>query len=349
MAAAAAIGLAACSASASSSPTTPTTVTLSTIATTEAPTTTSTTIATTTTEAPSTTTTVVKVPITRTLSSGSNGADVKMVQQRLKDLHFDPGPLDGRYGTTTVEAIWAYQHLNGLPDDGKVTPDLWSRLQDPWAPTEMEADGGPNHVEIDLKKQVLVLYQNDTAALITHISSGTGKPYCEKGFCSVAGTPGGAYAFTWRHTGWLESRLGQLYNPVFFNQGIAVHGSLSVPDHPASHGCIRIPMHIAEYFPSLVSRGDGVFVFDGVKTPRQYGAQAPPGDTKDPNYVDPNTTTTGATNAPVDATTIPVPTTIPATTTVPGSTTVAPTTVPPTTATTGTSGTTSTTGTAGLH
>jgi hypothetical protein len=54
--------------------------------------------------------------------------------------------------------------------------------------------------------------------------------------------------------------LGSLYNPVYFNGGIAVHGSRSVPGQPASHGCIRIPMGAAEWFPSAVHIGMPVHV-----------------------------------------------------------------------------------------
>ena len=57
--------------------------------------------------------------------------------------------------------------------------------------------------------------------------------------------------------------LGGLYNPFYFNGGIVVHGYVSVPIGPASHGCVRIPMHISEYFPSIVSYGDPVYVFGG--------------------------------------------------------------------------------------
>jgi hypothetical protein len=57
--------------------------------------------------------------------------------------------------------------------------------------------------------------------------------------------------------------LGALYNPFYFNKGIAVHGYQSVPPTPASHGCARIPMHIAEYFHTLVNQGDAVYVDGG--------------------------------------------------------------------------------------
>ena len=33
---------------------------------------------------------------------------------------------------------------------------------------------------------------------------------------------------------------------------IAIHGAVNVPVMPVSHGAIRIPMHVAEYFQSLV-------------------------------------------------------------------------------------------------
>ena len=34
--------------------------------------------------------------------------------------------------------------------------------------------------------------------------------------------------------------LGELYRPRFFVGGVAVHGYRSVPNYPASHGCVRI-------------------------------------------------------------------------------------------------------------
>ena len=53
-----------------------------------------------------------------------------------------------------------------------------------------------------------------------------------------------------------ETKLGSLYNPVYFNYNIAVHGAILVPLKPASHGCIRIPMSVARSFPALVKYGD---------------------------------------------------------------------------------------------
>jgi hypothetical protein len=109
-----------------------------------------------------------------------------------------------------------------------------------------------------------------------------------------------AYKFNRRISGWREAVLGLLYNPVYFNGGIAMHGALSVPSYPASHGCIRLPLHVADYFPSLVKNGDDVLVFDGKKSPREYGQIPPPANSVDP------TATTAIPADPADtATSVP--------------------------------------------
>jgi hypothetical protein len=126
-----------------------------------------------------------------------------------------------------------------------------------------------------------------------------------------------------------------MWNPVYFNGGIAIHGAAQVPNEPMSHGCVRIPMHVSEYFQTLVAYGDRVYVFDGVKEPEAYGAPVPPADRSDPNYTTTTTTTvekTTTTSAPAPTTTVKVkPTTtlapVAATTTV-TATTAAPVTVP---------------------
>jgi hypothetical protein len=120
---------------------------------------------------------------------------------------------------------------------------------------------GPNHTEVDLTRQVILVWKDGRLALVSHVSSGSQVPYCEKGHCGNAVTPVGTYDYYRRVDGWRNGPLGRLYNPVYFVGGIAVHGAPSVPNHPASHGCVRIPMHIAEYFPTLVNDGDPVETF----------------------------------------------------------------------------------------
>ena len=285
---------------------------------------------------PSSTAPVNKLPLTQTYGRGAAGPEIKLIQDRLIELKFDPGIADGAFGERTQQAVWAFEKLvMGVPRDqvtGKVTPEMWSRMQDPLQILPRRPDSTPDHTEIYLPEQVLIVFNADVPVLVTHISSGDNEEWCEevtispgeqdnengteplkKGVCGLSWTPGGVYKYYRMVVGRRESQLGGMYNPVYFNKGIAVHGAQEVPDHPASHGCIRIPMHVSDYYQSLVAKGDQVFVFDGVKEPEAYGAQVPRFNWTDPNYT---TTTTSTTAAPV-VTVAPtiVPTTTPAVTT----------------------------------
>ena len=54
----------------------------------------------------------------RTLRKGDTGEDVKQVQQRLKELGYYKGTIDGVYGTGSIAAAKEFQSRNGLGADG---------------------------------------------------------------------------------------------------------------------------------------------------------------------------------------------------------------------------------------
>ena len=63
------------------------------------------------------------------LQRGSSGPDVLALQQRLKDLGFDPKGVDGNFGPGTEAAVRAFQQAKGLGVDGKVGPNTSAALQ----------------------------------------------------------------------------------------------------------------------------------------------------------------------------------------------------------------------------
>jgi hypothetical protein len=63
------------------------------------------------------------------LESGSSGPGVKALQQKLKDLGFDPKGVDGNFGPGTEKAVRAFQQANGLSVDGKVGPTTRAALK----------------------------------------------------------------------------------------------------------------------------------------------------------------------------------------------------------------------------
>lgn len=57
-----------------------------------------------------------------TLREGDSGDKVKVLQQKLKDLGYYTGTVDGKYGTGTITAVQAFQTKNGLTVDGIAGP-----------------------------------------------------------------------------------------------------------------------------------------------------------------------------------------------------------------------------------
>lgn len=182
------------------------------------------------------------------------GTDVRQLQLRLSALHYYPGTADGWFGQNTLEALWAFQAVQGLTVTGSAGPATRQALAQPRSPKPLVPADGILRIEIDLPRQVLVLYRSGQVALISHISSGGGYYYCSpSGGCGYAITPTGDFRTTVFMPGWVTVPLGEMYNPVFFiGTAYAIHGSASVPLQPVSHGCVRIPMVVADFFHDLV-------------------------------------------------------------------------------------------------
>jgi peptidoglycan hydrolase-like protein with peptidoglycan-binding domain len=300
---------------------------------------------------------VVKTSLTHSLGKGNAGEDVKQVQQRLTDLGFAPGPIDGLFGSGTQQAVWAYEKLilktPRAQATGRVTNEMWQGMQDQITiPPRRPTQAGSTHVEIYVPEQVLIVFKDNVPELIAHISTGvqnpdgTPKKWCEiltedtdangsplpepvqKDECADAKTPGGVFRFTRRYEGKRVGPLGGMMNPVYFNYGIAAHGADNVPLEPASHGCVRMNQKIALVFPGMVKKGDLVYVWgqDG-KQPEQYSkADSLPSF----NYPNPDaTTSTSTTTSTIAPTTVPATTTtVKSTTTTPSATSTTSTTVP---------------------
>jgi lipoprotein-anchoring transpeptidase ErfK/SrfK len=190
-------------------------------------------------------------PPKRNLKEGMRGADVKALQQRLAALKYYPGPIDGTFGSGTLEAVWAFQEVNRLSVDGVVGTAMKRALVHPSTYKAWHPKAAGTRVEVNLGMGVLVFYRNHTIALISHVSSAGHYWYpCGSGSC-YAITPTGEFHALYFISGWHKAPLGLLYNPVYFNySGYAIHGekNAEVPVKPVSHGCVRIPYDIATWF-----------------------------------------------------------------------------------------------------
>jgi len=313
-----------------------------------------------------TTAPIAKTTIDHTLGQGMGGDEVQRLQERLAAMGFNPGPVDGSYGTLTKQAVWAYEKLvMGVPRadaTGQVTPDMWSQMQDPIQVKPRRPEGTQDHVEIYLPQQVLVIFHADVPVLVAHISSGMqnpdGTPYeyseditvdtdsdgnplpepITKPVKGLAKTPPGVFHAGREVQGERHGPLGTMWDPVYINQGIAIHGANNVPLEPASHGCIRVSRYLGPIVQQLIDKGDNVYIWDGKKEPEQQTAKDRQmiWDWIDPTRTTTTTSTTTTTTTEAPASTAPVTTKPPVATTQAPTTTAAP-------ATTSTTSTTTTT------
>ena len=251
----------------------PTTVPVTVAPTTEAPTTTA---APTTTTAPITALPgnlvvvgVSPIPLQAVLKN--NGADTFAVQERLNTLGFWVGIPDGQYGFATVQAVMAFQKYNGLQASGSVDFSTAAYLAGSTDKARGMADSG-TLVEVDKAKQLLFLVVDGVTMYAFNTSTGSGIPYeatnkndptkIEKGD-SI--TPNGLFKTTReRPEGWWEGDLGKIYRPKYFVGGIAIHGMTSVPNYPASHGCVRLSTMAMDFIwdSGLVPVGTPVWVHE---------------------------------------------------------------------------------------
>lgn len=159
------------------------------------------------------------------------------LQRRLSELGYWLGAPDGEFGGLTTQAVYALQGAAGLGRDGVVGPATKRALNRGVQPP-VHSSGAA--VDIDVARGLVVFVRDGRAYRTLHTSTGSGRNYTHAGQVLLAHTPAGAYSVQRRIDGVRVAPLGELYRPIYFYGGYAVHGSGSIPAYPASHGCARV-------------------------------------------------------------------------------------------------------------
>jgi len=182
-------------------------------------------------------------------------------EQRLWDLGYWAGTIDGNFDSASRHALLAFQKVEGRPRTGSLNAIELAALRNANRP--IARHGRYAHVEIDLERQVLFLIdENGMVARILPVCSGNGELYRDHGELHRARTPTGTFSVLRKINGWRLSSLGLLYYPSYIVNGIAIHGSPLIAPYPASHGCIRVPMFAAKALSKLLPVGIKVEIYD---------------------------------------------------------------------------------------
>jgi len=188
--------------------------------------------------------------------------EIREAEQRLSDLGYWTGPVDGKFDAASRQALIAFQKVDGLKPSGVLTASELETLRNAVPPQPRES--GFAHVEVDLALQILFFVNADgTVSHILPVSSGSGQPFTSEGWTRNAVTPKGKFAIQRKLEGWRKGPLGPIYYPNYFVAGVAIHGLSSVPATPASHGCVRIPIFASKEFSEMTPIGTTVIIHDG--------------------------------------------------------------------------------------
>jgi hypothetical protein len=184
------------------------------------------------------------------LHYGASGTAVTELLRRLRAIRIVT-PSTSTFGSEVLDSVYAFQKLRYLERDGVVGPKFWASLAHATVPGPRYSSPS-DHIEVDKGRQILFVVRGGKVALILPVST-----------AGIAGysTPEGQFAIYDKRSGFDPSPLGTLYQPMYFYGGYAIHGNPSVPPYPASHGCIRIPMWIADYMFNTNGYGETVYVY----------------------------------------------------------------------------------------
>ncbi len=183
-----------------------------------------------------------------TLSMGSKGAMVAWLEQRLTDLTYRPGPIDGVFDKRTYQAVIAFQKWEGLSRNGVVGADDWARLVSAARPEPSVATSG-TWIEVNKARQVLLLVEDGAVVRTLPVSTGS----------ASVGIVTPSRMFTVYRTAPVWE--GPRYKPCYLRNLLAIHGYPSVPAWPASHGCVRVTLWDMDDLYPHISVGLRVYIF----------------------------------------------------------------------------------------
>ena len=201
-------------------------------------------------------------PETRSHGESLTSAQTREAERRLADMGYWTGAVDGRFDPATQAALIAFQKWENRTVTGKLTLDELEAIRKSSSPKAREPEYA--HIEVDLDRQVLLVINDEGNVRALPVSTGSGKPFEDEGQMSVAHTPRGRFVVYDKVAGWETGPSSSMYYSNYISGGVAIHGYRSVPNEPASHGCIRIPIFAARELSKLLPIGTIVLVYDKV-------------------------------------------------------------------------------------
>lgn len=181
------------------------------------------------------------------LRPGQCGRVVKGFKKAMKKMGYASGGgscFNGRLG----REVLAYRKVNSMARTQKAGAGLVKKVFSGRGGYRVRHPEAGRHVEVSIDKQVMVLAKGDKPYAIYPVSTGK----------SSTPTVTGHFTFIRREPGYNSHGM---YYSFYFHGGYAVHGYESVPDYPASHGCVRTFIADQPRIYEQLEYGESIFVF----------------------------------------------------------------------------------------
>jgi L,D-transpeptidase catalytic domain/Putative peptidoglycan binding domain len=177
----------------------------------------------------------------------ASGVHVLLLQRALVRLGFAT-PVTGRFDALTANAVKAFRKTNRMGGMGYASSSVYAMVLRRQGAFKLRYSRPSKHVEFDWSRQVLVLARGGRPYRVYHTSSGA----------PVTPTVFGTYRFYLKTPG--TNAKGMVHSSYFI-RGYAIHGYASVPNYPASHGCLRVPIPNAASIFKWIDIGDTIYSY----------------------------------------------------------------------------------------
>ena len=191
-------------------------------------------------------------PVTVAVDSAPRQPTTRDLQRQLVDLGFMArAGLTGTIDTQTSTAVLGFQKWVNLGRDGTLGATTIAALQRATRPEPARRAPG-RRIEVQLRRQLALLIDENRVVRTVHISSGVGGL-----------TPSGSFrVYRKERNSWSMPFKVWLPWASYFTGGIAFHEFGSVPTYAASHGCVRVNRYDAVMLFGFAETGTPVAVFD---------------------------------------------------------------------------------------
>lgn len=185
----------------------------------------------------------------RRLAVGSKGRHVRGLLTALQRLKVRVPSVGETLTRDHGDAVVAFQKAYRLPRTYVVDGDDWSVL-DSARPVKPRYAVPYDHLEVDKTRQILMMVRGGKLRALIAVSTG-----------ATGNTPEGSFRIRQKHPATTSGYGGVLFRTMGFYGNFAIHGYVPVPPYPASHGCIREPMWVADWIYDRTALGERLYVY----------------------------------------------------------------------------------------